>query len=428
MSKILTIIRREFLVRLRSRGFIVATLLAPVAFGALLLAPIFLTMWSPADGLKTITVVDETGLLFDELTAPASMRLLAAESPVETLREQVRLREIDGFLVLPADLLEGSSKASFYSLGGGGLSFRFELEAVVDRAVRDRRVRTAGIPEEVVQLLQRKAGLEMNVVTTEGQQRDDTGLMTVVGYLMGIIVYMAVFIYGSLVMRGVIEEKTSRIMEVVVSSARPFQLMMGKVLGIGALGLVQMALWFGASAALVLFGGALAAGFLDPSAFNLPDSASNQAILEAADIRLPQIPASLLLYFLIFFVGGYLLYAALFAAVGSAVDQEADAQQFVLPVALPVILALLFIGPITDHPDSLMAVVASMVPLFSPILMIVRLSITQVPLWQAFLSLALLAATVVGTIWMAARIYRVGILMYGKKAGFRDLARWLRTP
>lgn len=426
MEKILTIIRREFLVRLRSKGFVVATLVGPLALVVLMLAPIFVLQWASDDSEKSILVIDQTGVLYPELHVDAPIRLARSEEPVDSLRGQVLRNEITGYIVLPAGLLEEDAPVMFYSLGGGELSLRMTLESAINQAVRSQRLLAAGAPAEVVDILNRRVGLDMKRVTGEGDTRDDTSIMAVVGYVMGFVIYLTVFIYGSLVMRGVIEEKVSRIMEVVVSSARPFELMLGKVLGIGALGLVQMLIWVVITLALVVFGGAFAASLLDPADLNLPDTASQQAVLDAADLSIPQIPLSLFVYFVLFFVGGYLLYAALFAAVGSAVDQEADAQQFVLPVAAPVILAIIFITVVIDQPNSTVSTIVSLIPLFSPILMVVRLAVTQVPLWQSLLSLMLLAMTVLGTVWVAARIYRVGILMYGKKPSFRDLARWVR--
>ena len=260
-------------------------------------------------------------------------------------------------------------------------------------------------------------------VRAEGDGQDDSFGRFLLANFLALLLYISILVYGMFVMRGVIEEKSNRIVEVVASSVRPFQLLMGKVLGIGALGLTQLLAWvalmFGASLAagpllLAVLPDAAAAG---PAPADLPDPGALSGLLAP----------ELLVAFVLYFFGGYLLYSALFAAVGSAVDQESDAQSLQTPVILPIMLPVLFLGVVAAEPDSALAVGLSLFPLSSPILMVVRMAVTDVPAWQIALSLALLAAAFVGVIALAARIYRVGILMYGKKATFSDLWRWMRT-
>lgn len=269
----------------------------------------------------------------------------------------------------------------------------------------------------------------MVAFTDEGEATDATWLYAGLGYVMGFVIYIAMFVYGAMVMRGVIEEKTNRIVEVVASSARPFELMMGKVLGIGAVGLTQFVLWIVLALAGLAVFGAVLGGMVEPAALAGTDAAAGAEELpfDPSLLSLSRVPFSLVVYFLLFFLGGYLLYGSLFAAIGSAVEQESDAQSLQLPILIPVILPALFLPFIADNPDAPASVILSLVPFFSPILMVVRAAATTVPFWQMALALALLALAFVGTIWLASRIYRVGILMYGKKATFRDLARWVRT-
>jgi ABC-2 type transport system permease protein len=263
-------------------------------------------------------------------------------------------------------------------------------------------------------------------LTDQGEEADAATALAGIGYVMGFVIYICMFIYGAFVMRGVIEEKTNRIAELIASSARPFQLMMGKVLGIGAMGLTQFLVWCTLGMGIMAFGGAIAALFIDPAEYGLTETTNQQAVLDAAGVTIPQIPFSAFVLFVLFFVGGYLLYASLFAAVGSAVEQESDAQQFVLPIAAPIIVPMLMIGHVIESPDSALSFWLSIVPFFSPILMTVRIAATNVPLWQTILALALLGGAFLGSIWISSRIYRVGILMYGKKPGFVDIIRWLR--
>jgi ABC-2 type transport system permease protein len=226
-------------------------------------------------------------------------------------------------------------------------------------------------------------------------------------------------------MQGVIEEKSNRVVEIIVSSVRPFELLMGKVLGIGAMGLTQMMVW----AALVMGGLAGAAPilalFLDPASLGVSADASSQAMAEAAGLSIPTIPFDLIIWFILFFLGGFLLYASLFAAVGSAVEQQQDAQNLLLPVMTPLILPILFLTFILESPDATISVVLSLIPFFSPILMMLRAAITTVPAWEMAAAFGLLVVTFLGMIWLAGRIYRVGILSYGKTPSLREIAQWV---
>jgi ABC-2 type transport system permease protein len=352
-----------------------------------------------------------------------------ADVPEDSLRARVQRGELDGYFVLPDGLLEGEGEAAYYSEGSGGFSAQFRLEDAVGDVVRRARLEAAGAPQTVLDAVEARVGVRMVAITDEGDATDAGWLFAGLGYAMGFIIYIAMFVYGAMVMRGVIEEKTNRIIEVVASSARPFQLMMGKVLGIGAVGLTQFALWVVLALAGIVALGTVLAGFVDPAAL-----AGADAVAQADDLpfdpsllSLSNVPFDLIVYFLLFFLGGYLLYGSLFAAVRSAVEQESDAQSLQLPIMIPVILPAIFLPFIADNPDAPMSVALSLIPFFSPILMVVRAAATEVPFWQMGAALALLALAFVGTIWLASRIYRVGILMYGKKATFRDLARWVRT-
>jgi ABC-2 type transport system permease protein len=282
---------------------------------------------------------------------------------------------------------------------------------------------------EVLDAAEESVGVRMVALTDEGGEAEDTTwLYAGLGYAMGFIIYIAMFVYGAMVMRGVIEEKTNRIVEIVASSARPFQLMMGKVLGIGAVGLTQFVLWVVLALVGMVALGSVLAGMIDPAALAGADAAGMSDLpIDPSMLTLANVPLDLVVYFLLFFLGGYLLYGSLFAAVGSAVEQESDAQSLQLPIMIPVILPAVFLPFIADNPDAPISVALSLVPFFSPILMVVRAAATDVPFWQMASALVLLTLGFLGTIWVASRIYRVGILMYGKKATFRDLARWVRT-
>ena len=431
MNKTAIIARSEYLRRVRSRTFLLATFLAPVMLIALIGVSVAVGVMTQEGGARTVAVVDETGVLGEALVAqlPESYAASVEDAPLDSLRARVERGVLDGYFVLPEGLLRGEAGAAFYSAGGGGFSNQMRLQSAVSDVVRRARLEAAGAPAAVLDAAESPVEVRMVAFTEAGEATDATWLYAGLGYVMGFIIYIAMFVYGAMVMRGVIEEKTNRIVEVIASSARPFELMMGKVLGIGAVGLTQFVLWVVLGlAGLVVFGMVLGS-MLDPAALAGADAVAGASELpfDPALLTLSNVPFSLIVYFLLFFLGGYLLYGSLFAAVGSAVEQESDAQSLQLPILVPVILPALFLPFIADNPDAPVSVVLSLVPFFSPILMVVRAAATTVPFWQMALSLVLLALAFVGTIWLASRVYRVGILMYGKKATFRDLARWVRT-
>jgi len=291
--------------------------------------------------------------------------------------------------------------------------------------VQSERLARQNTPPDVLAILESNPGLATRQLTEEGATADSSLAYIAVGWVMAFLIYIAVLIYGQYVMQGVIEEKSSRVVEIVVSSVRPFELMMGKVLGIGAMGLTQFAVW----GVLVLGGtsmlGSAAALLLDPSMLNLPADASEEAMRQATDFALPSLAPSLFIWFVLFFLGGYLLYASLFAAVGSAVEQQQDAQSLVFPLTLPLIIPIVLLFFLLETPNATLSVVTSMIPFFAPVLMVARVAVTDVPFWQVGGAFLLLVGTFVGTIWASGRIYRVGILMYGKKPGVRELLRWM---
>ncbi len=428
MQNIWIILKSEFIRRVRSVWFIVITLLAPVLIIGILVVPGLVTVMISDSETKTIIVQDETDVLIPRLQEQAGDRFVfvsGAEVDGDA-RDAVREGRYDGLLELPASLRDGEGQPAYFASETGGLDFGTRINRIVREAVQTQRLEDQDVSETVQQIFADRVSVNLFTLTDEGEEADGTFVYTLVGYIMGFFIYIAVLIYGSMVMMGVIEEKTSRVVEVMVSSVRPFDLLMGKVLGIGAMGLVQLAVW-----GVLILGGAAAAGsiaafFIDPTDFNLAADASQEALLEAANITIPSIAPSLIIWFVLFFLGGYLLYASLYAAVGAAVEQQQDAQSFSLPLTLLVVLPILFIVAVADSPNSTLAVGLSLVPFFSPILMVVRMAITDVPFWQLGLSYGLLIGAFIAAVWVSARIYRVGILMYGKKPSVRDLIRWFR--
>jgi ABC-2 type transport system permease protein len=424
MSKIAIITRSEYLRRVRSKGFIIATLLAPLFIVAIGGIGALVGYMSQDRADRAVAISDHTGVVGQPLVKalPERYRAFVSDAPEDSLRARVRRGELDGYLVLPTGLMDGSEDATYVSeRGAGGFTGDILLREVVSSVVREQRLRAMGAQEDVIAVLDQQVRLRTAVLTETGEAADASWLYSVLGYIMGFVIYMAIFIAGAMVLRGVIEEKSSRITEIMASSARPFELLMGKVLGIGGAGLTQIILW----GVLVLVGFA----FLGPVIMTtmtpeMPPDAPEMAAFDLSAMGIS--PLALFAYFVLFFFGGYLLYASLFAAVGSAVESEADAQSLQVPITIPAIVPILLLPLVADNPDSTVALILSLIPFFSPVLMPVRIAAGAAPFWEIAAALALLALAFIAAIWLASRIYRVGILMYGKKATFRDLARWAR--
>lgn len=428
MPKIWIVLKSEFLRRVQSKWFVGITLLAPLFIIALMVLPSLFMYYASQSEQRIVGVADETGVLFPALEAASDeqLRFVAIDEPEADVREAVRAGTYDGYVVLPASLLEGDGAVTYYTGEGGGFSARARLQSVVERAVEQQRLAAQNVPPDVLQIVNTSVPVRTIQLTEAGEEVGNSEFYFLVGFLMGIAIYLAVFIYGAQVMHGAMEEKNTRVIEVIVSSVRPFDLLMGKVLGIGVMGLLQMTIWSLLVLAGLTFAGSILAQFINPANLNLPADASQEAILQAVELQIPALSPPVFVWFILFFVGGYLLYASLFAAIGSAVEQQQDAQSLMAPVTMLVIIPILFMVSLLESPNAPLSVVLSLIPFFSPILMMVRIAITDVPLWQILLSYVLLMATFIASIWISARIYRVGVLMYGKKPGFRDLIRWAR--
>ena len=422
MNKTLLIATSEYLRRVRLTWFVVATLAVPLLSLAVFALPML--AFSDDGEADRIVLVDEAGL------APAVTEALGDRAEVvvsrlslDSLRTRVLDGTADGVLVLPVGLVEGVDGVRARYFARGGLDAGDGVRSAVRDAVRRARAEAAGASLAAVTAFESDVPLDRVTVSEDGDQADASLGRYLLANLLSLLMYIAILIFGMMVMRGVIEEKANRIVEVIASSVRPFELMMGKVLGIGAVGLSQLLAW-----GLLSFGMSLVAG---PLLLTFaPQAAAGEMPADAPfgpEALTGMLSPGLLVAFVFFFIGGYLLYSSLFAAVGSAVDQEADAQSLQTVVVIPIMLPILFLTFVANDPDSGLSLFLSLFPLTSPILMVVRMAITDVPGWQVALSMVLLAASFVGMIALAARIYRVGILSYGKKASLADLWRWVRT-
>ncbi|MCJ7680969.1 MAG: ABC transporter permease [Candidatus Aminicenantes bacterium] len=421
MRKILSVIKREYIQIVRTKGFIIGTVLGPILMVALIGVPLLVTLIS-VDKQETMAVVDKSGEIFDALVQKLDVKMSGGEpryrleqyrttGDPETIKQELNRRvmdkELTAYLILSADIIEGGV-AEYYAENVSAFDEIRIIQDAVSGVVIEKRLSREGLDPARVSASIRSVPLRTNKVTKRGAEEDMGGTF-IFAYLLVFILYMTLFFYGSLIMRGVIEEKTSRVVEVVLSSLRPFQLMMGKILGIAAVGFTQYTVWAVFGLATSHFGPRLMGGLLPGT----------------AGFKLPSIPASVFFYFVLFFILGYFLYGTLYAAIGAMVNTEKEAQQLMFPVSMLLIVPILLIMYVVRSPDSGFSVFLSLVPFFAPILMLLRICVLTPPFIQVALSILLMLLTILLMVWLASKIYRVGILMYGKRPGFREIFRWI---
>ena len=429
MHKIWLIIQREYLVRVRKKSFIVMTLLGPVLLAALMVVPIWLATVS--DTTDTIAVLDESGLFTEAFQDNAETEYVLVGGSLEAQKMAYLQTDYTALLYIPALNLEKPAGIRLYSKSNLGMNKQFQLESILKKEIEARKFKQSGIDRNVLDKMKTDITINTTNLTDTGEQDNNTLVTTAAGYVGALLIYMFIFIYGVQIMRGVIEEKTNRIVEIIISSVKPFQLMAGKIIGIAAVGLTQFLLWIILSTAVTSvvatrfevdrFSNARIAETLKESKDPAKAQEMNSMVSALANLNVPLLLACFVFYFL----GGYLLYGALFGAVGAAVDNETDTQQFMLPITIPLILSFVVAQTvIIKNPDGPVAFWMSIIPFTSPIAMMLRLPF-GVPTWQLVLSMVLLVLGFIGTTWVAARIYRVGILLYGKKPTYKELSKWL---
>ena len=432
-SPILLIIQREFITRVRKKTFLLMTLLAPLLLAAVMIVPGLLASMPEDD--KSIIVLDEPSILVpEEGTSQFSLEYLNPnEFDLETGKTFLRESDKDALLYIPSgngwdpDFIKNN--ILLFGKEDIGIDLQRFVERQLEEKINQQKLIRQGVDPEVVAQTKTKVTIKSFTMGEEGNEETSaTPLKMGLGYIAGILIYFFIFFYAVQVMRGVIEEKTSRIVEVIISSVRPRQLMMGKILGIGLVGVVQFLIWVILSGTIY----ALVSTFIYPEIFaqqvpagpGAPDlSTVDQTNLFSMlnSINFPVVLSG----FVFYFFGGYFLYSALFAALGSAIDQEADSQQFMLPVTAPMIIAITTAMNVIQDPNGPLAFWMSMIPLTSPISMMIRLPF-GVPIWQIALSALILVSTFFGVVALAGKIYRVGILMYGKKVTWKELYKWLK--
>ena len=429
MHKIWLIVQREYLTRVRKKSFIVMTLVGPLLMAALLVVPIWLA--TVTDDSETIEVLDESGLFAGKFQNEGDLTFKAVSGSVEDAKKRVTETENTALLYIPKIDLDKPEGIKLFSQENTSLSTQMGLEKMLKREIEAQKFARSGVDKTVLDQIKTDVNISTVNLADGDEKSSNAAVTSAAGYVGAILIYMFIFIYGVQIMRGVIEEKTNRIVEVIISSVKPFQLMMGKILGIAAVGLTQFLLWIMLSTAIISIVSSkfkvdrFSDAQIEQTLKTSPDAAKAKEmheVLGAIDnLNLPLLLACFLFYFL----GGYLLYGALFGAVGSAVDNETDTQQFLLPITIPLIMSFIVAQTvIMKDPDGPVAFWMSVIPFTSPISMMLRLPF-GVPTWQLALSMVMLVLGFIFTVWLAGRIYRVGILMYGKKVNYRELSKWL---
>jgi ABC-2 type transport system permease protein len=440
MSKIGLIIKREYVTRVKKKSFIIMTLLGPLLMGGFIAFYIYLAM-NQGDTISRIKVVDETHSLFEKLPSSKTVVFEKDTMTIEIAREIFNGNDYYGILYIPANTFEHADSIALLTEKQPSLAVTDYVENTLQKQLEEYKLNKAGINKSTLDSIKTKVNLVQKAIDAKGNKEFSSGMTAGVGFAAGLLIYIFIFIYGVQVMRGVIEEKTNRIVEVIISSVTPFQLMMGKIIGIAMVGLTQFLLWIALTGTVTstvssIMVGKNTAAKEKMEQFQNPNKNLNQNLNGhhakqdmPQDMNIAKIFESLnltkiLFAFIFYFLGGYLLYSALFAAVGSAVDSDTDVQQFMLPITLPLIFGYVVSTIVMSNPESSLGFWCSIIPFTSPIVMMVRIPFDP-PWFDIILSMVMLVLGFLGTTWLAARIYRTGILMYGKKPSWKELGKWI---
>jgi ABC-2 type transport system permease protein len=438
MNKISLIIQREYFSRVKKKSFIIMTLITPVIFAAFYGMMIYFSIQGIKGTANKIAVVNANKTLTEKLTSSKNTTYTYVNKSLSQMKAELAKTGFDYVLYLPEFSLDAPAGIQLVGSKQAGLSLNSKVADDIENTIRNQKLKQSGIAQKDLDNLKSSVDIDTKKIGETGKEEDSSaGASTIIAYVGGILMFMFILLYGIQVMRGVIEEKTNRIIEVMISTVKPFQLMMGKIIGIALVGLTQFILWIvltGIISTAVVKIYADKAGLGKTSAVASAQLKNENKILKEATEKSPigNIQKSLanlnvtkiVTLFLFFFLGGYLFYSALYAAIGSAVDSETETQQFMFPVMMPLLLGYtLSLSVVTNDPYGNIAFWLSMIPFTSPIAMMVRLPY-GVPDWQLALSMALLILGFIGTVWVASRIYRVGILMYGKKTSLKEMIKW----
>ena len=432
MSVLSLIIKREYNARVRNKSFLIMTFLSPLILVGMIMLISYLTQLN-SNEKRTIVVVDESGLFVDTFFNTDETTYIAMDNQgLETAKDIAQKEDYYGLIHIPAQEGNIAKGVTFFGKETPSFGLVEGIEKRLEKQLTDINLLSKGVDLTVLETS--KTAIDLNIENFSGEKSSKMSNWVKAGFggAAGYLLMMFIIIYGNMVMRSVIEEKTNRIIEVIISSVKPFQLMMGKILGTTLAGITQFAIWVILGGVLltiatVVFGvdpSASSSGAMSAQAQAMANDPNmmTQFIAEVSKLPLLQ----LVLGFFVYFIGGYFLYSSIYAAIGAAVDNETDTQQFMLPIIMPLMLAI-YVGffAVIDNPHGTVATIFSIIPLTSPIVMLMRIPF-DVPGWQLALSVFLLIASFVFTVWFGGKIYRVGILMYGKKPTYKELFKWLK--
>ena len=439
------IIAREYLSRVKKKSFIIMTLLGPILFAAIIIGPMWFATMEDRE-VRVIAVVDSSKLFIDKIPETEYLKFEYLENTsVDRIREDFPETHYYAVLYIAHIITSTPSAVQLMSDRQPSLNIRMHIANALEKELESQKLATYNIDnlEDILAAIKTNVNIRTIIWQDDGGEKEShSELAMITGYIGGFLIYFFIFLFGAQVMRGVIEEKSSRVVEILVSSVRPFQLMLGKIVGIGLVGLTQFLLWVVLSITLVLLAQQIFfADLVTPSSETVvPEDLFSSSTLQQSQplgnedaAKITEIFSSIsainfgvmLGSFLFYFLGGYLLYASLFASIGSAVDSETDTQQFMLPITIPLILSIIVMMNAIMNPEGPVAFWFSIIPFTSPIIMMARIPF-GVPVWEVALSGGLLVATFILTTWLAGKIYRTGILMYGKKVNYKELWKWIR--
>ena len=434
MNHLSLIIKREYLTKVKNKSFIIMTILSPIIMIALILVVAYLSQLNN-DKTHVISVLDESKFLQDVFTDTDNTTYHILENiTLEDAKALVKQRSNYGLLYIDklndVDLI--SNNIRFYSEESPSLSVISSLESKLAKKIENIKLQKMGVDLEMIKSAKTNINIAQESFDGEKTSKIDSVVKLIFGGATGYLLFMFIIIYGNMIMRSVIEEKTSRIIEVIISSVKPVQLMLGKIIGTSLAGITQFVIWLVLGGVLMMVISAIFPIDMTQS----PQQDMIQQTMENPELNMKvqdvftafyNLPiANLIVAFILFFIGGYLLYSSLYAAIGAAVDNETDSQQFLLPIMIPLILGV-YIGVFTviEDPHGTISTVFSFIPLTSPVVMLMRIPF-GVPMWQQLISLLLLVGTFLLSVWFASKIYRVGILMYGKKPSYKELIKWIK--
>ncbi|WP_199137380.1 ABC transporter permease [Pedobacter sp. ASV12] len=440
MNKVLLIIRREYLSRVKKKSFILMTFLTPLLIAGIYGLIGYFTYKGISDTHDKVAVISQNKTLTEKLASDKNISYVYENKSLEQMKKSLKNSDYDYILYLPEFSLKEPKNIELFGAKQAGLSLSNRISGDIEELIRNQKLKESGIAQSDLDQLKTSVDISTKKIAETGQEEESSaGASTVIAFIAGVLMFMFIMLYGVQVMRGVIEEKTSRIIEVMISSVKPFQLMMGKIVGIALVGLTQFVLWIVLTFTISTIAVSVFVNKEDVKKIAASAQSNSQISTgtQAASVAAAQGPMAdvqkslagldfgkIVSVFIFFFLGGYLFYSALYAAIGSAVDSETETQQFMMPVMLPLLLGYaLSLSVVTNDPYGNVAFWLSMIPFTSPIAMVVRMPY-GVSNWELILSMAILVVGFIGTVWIASRIYRVGILMYGKKTTFKEMFKW----